>query len=54
MRYELIDVMQERNSQRIVEGDPNHAEQVTEFWTFRRPLGSSPHDWRLSAIQQVN
>ena len=48
MRYELVDKMIERDSGRLVEGD-DHAQEVTELWTFRRARG---HDWMLSAIQQ--
>jgi predicted lipid-binding transport protein (Tim44 family) len=26
---------------------------VTEVWTFMRPAGGTPVDWKLSAIQQA-
>jgi len=35
---------------RVVDGDPSRAQEVTEFWTFRRSRGGT---WMLSAIQQV-
>lgn len=50
MRYAIVDVTRERESGRVVAGDPTRAEEVTEVWTFRRPPGT---DWKLSAIQQV-
>jgi predicted lipid-binding transport protein (Tim44 family) len=52
LRYTLIDVIKERASGRIIEGNPSVPDDVTEFWTFRRPSGSSSRDWHLSAIQQ--
>jgi len=53
MRFSLIDIMAERMSGRIVSGDPQAPQQVTEVWTFRRPPGGAPSDWKLSAIQQA-
>jgi predicted lipid-binding transport protein (Tim44 family) len=53
MRYSLIDTMGDRISGRIVSGDPQVPQQVTEVWTFRRPPCGTPGDWRLSAIQQA-
>jgi predicted lipid-binding transport protein (Tim44 family) len=50
MRFEIIDVMAERTTGRIVAGDPAKPELVTEVWTFRRPIGGA---WQLSAIQQT-
>lgn len=49
MRYESIDVMRDRNSRVVVEGDPNHPTETTELWTFIRE-GSAP--WKLTAIQE--
>jgi len=49
MRFSLVDVMVERSSGRVVEGD-EHPTEVTEFWTFMRSRGGA---WLLSAIQQV-
>ncbi len=51
MRFGCIDLMVERATQRIVQGDPNRPVEVTEIWTFRRN-GGGP--WQLSAIQQAN
>ncbi|SDR60960.1 Predicted lipid-binding transport protein, Tim44 family [Rhizobiales bacterium GAS191] len=50
MRYQILDMMVERSTGRIVSGDPARPDQVTEIWTFLRPRGG---DWQLSAIQQV-
>ena len=50
MRYESIDVMLDRSTGAVVEGDPSRATDVTELWTFKRePQGQ----WRLSAIQEA-
>ena len=51
MRFALVDVTLERASGRVVSGDPTQPTQSTEVWTFRRPAGSGPDAWRLSAIQ---
>lgn len=50
MRFALTDLMVDRSSGRVVEGDPNRTEEVAEFWTFRRAQGGP---WMLSAIQQT-
>lgn len=48
MRFSLVDVMVERSSGKVVEGD-EHPTQATELWTFMRSRGGA---WLLSAIQQ--
>ncbi len=50
MRFSLRDVMIEKNSGRIVGGDPVRPSESTELWTFRR---DDRGPWRLSAIQQA-
>ena len=50
MRYELIDAHVDRASGRVVEGDAQHPQEVTEVWTFMRARGGN---WLLSAIQQT-
>jgi predicted lipid-binding transport protein (Tim44 family) len=50
MRFEVLDMMVDRASGRIVGGDPAKPQTATELWTFRRQRGS--RDWRLSALQQ--
>ena len=53
MRFSLVDVKVEAATGRIVEGDPNRPQEVTEVWTFVRGAGESPEAWQLSAIQQA-
>ncbi|MGA8172358.1 MAG: TIM44-like domain-containing protein [Methylocystis sp.] len=53
MRFALIDVTQDRATGRVVSGDPAQPTQSTEVWTFRRPAGSGPDAWKLSAVQQA-
>lgn len=53
LRYQLIDTMVDRASGRIVSGDPNRPDEVTELWTFVRAAGAGPDAWMLSAIQQT-
>lgn len=53
MRYDLIDATIDRATGRVVNGDANRPQQVTEVWTFMRPNGGRTADWRLSAIQQA-
>lgn len=53
MRFSLTDIMVERMSGRIVSGDPQTPQLVTEVWTFKRPPGGTPDGWKLSAIQQA-
>jgi predicted lipid-binding transport protein (Tim44 family) len=50
MRFQLNDVMVDRTSGQVVEGDPHQPQEVAEFWTFRRLHGGA---WLLSAIQQT-
>jgi predicted lipid-binding transport protein (Tim44 family) len=50
MRYEAVDVVRDRTSGAILEGDPDRPAQVTELWTFVRQDGGP---WKLSAIQET-
>lgn len=50
MRFAARDVMRDRTTGRLVEGDPNRPTEATELWTFVRD-GRGP--WQLSAIQQT-
>lgn len=50
MRYEAIDVMLDRTTGKVVEGDPDSLSESTELWTFARRKGT---DWQLSAIQSA-
>ncbi|SIQ17037.1 Predicted lipid-binding transport protein, Tim44 family [Rhizobium sp. RU35A] len=48
MRYQSIDVMRNRKTGAVTQGDPATPTQTTEVWTFVRKPGE---DWKLSAIQ---
>ncbi|MCM2438698.1 Tim44 domain-containing protein [Agrobacterium vitis] len=50
MRYEAIDVMRDRATGAVVDGDPDHPQQSVEVWTFVRRPGSG---WSISAIQSA-
>lgn len=50
MRYEMRDVMRDRATGVLREGDTEEMVEVTEIWTFLRERGG---DWKLSAIQDV-
>ncbi|MFO1148732.1 MAG: TIM44-like domain-containing protein [Alsobacter sp.] len=50
MRFSLVNALIERASGKVVEGDADRPQEVTEIWTFRRERGG---DWSLSAIQQA-
>ena len=50
MRFSLIDVLTDKATGRVVEGDPTQAQEATELWTFRRDQGGA---WKISAIQQA-
>jgi predicted lipid-binding transport protein (Tim44 family) len=50
VRYELVDVYVDRASGRVVEGEIEKPQEVTEVWTFMRVRGGH---WLLSSIQQA-
>jgi predicted lipid-binding transport protein (Tim44 family) len=50
MRFGITDVMTDRATGNVVEGDPNKVDEATELWTFRRDQGGP---WKISAIQQA-
>lgn len=54
MRVSMIDVTRDRASGRVLEGDPNTPDEVTQVWTFvrERGIGGGP-EWRLSAVQDA-
>lgn len=48
MRYSSIDVMRDRNTGEVKQGDPDQTTETVEVWTFvRKPA----REWQLSAIQ---
>jgi predicted lipid-binding transport protein (Tim44 family) len=50
LNYSSVDVVRDRKSGELAEGEAEEATETTELWTFVRPRGG---DWKLSAIQQV-
>jgi predicted lipid-binding transport protein (Tim44 family) len=50
MRFSITDVLLDKATGRVVEGDPSKIEDATELWTFRRDQGGP---WKVSAIQQA-
>jgi predicted lipid-binding transport protein (Tim44 family) len=54
MRYSVLNPIVDQASGRVVSGNPNAPEEVTEVWTFQRPKGGTARDWQLSAIQQAH
>jgi predicted lipid-binding transport protein (Tim44 family) len=53
MRYSLVDATVERETGKVVSGDPTHSSEATELWTFRRDDRARADGWQLSAIQQA-
>lgn len=52
MRFALKDEMVDRATGKPAPGWEGQSE-TTEAWTFRRPAGAGPQEWKLSAIQQA-
>lgn len=50
MQYRSIDVMRDRSTGAVLEGDPTRPSHTTELWTFVRDANNP---WRLSAIQEA-
>lgn len=50
LNYESVDVVRDRNTGELVEGETEEPTETTELWTFVRPKGG---EWKLSAIQQA-
>ncbi len=50
LRYSSIDVMVDRQTGAVVEGDAERPTETTELWTFVRQPGEG---WKLSAIQDA-
>ncbi|MGI2031268.1 Tim44 domain-containing protein [Rhizobium panacihumi] len=48
MRYSSIDIMRDRNTGAVVEGDEHTPSETVELWTFVRKTAG---EWKLSAIQ---
>ncbi len=54
MRYASKDVVRDRQSGAVVEGDADTPVETTEIWTFRRDGGPWGGGWKLSAVQEVS
>jgi predicted lipid-binding transport protein (Tim44 family) len=52
MRFALKDEMVDRATGKPAPGWEGQTE-TAEAWTFRRPAGAGPQEWKLSAIQQA-
>lgn len=50
LRYESIEVMRDRRSGAVIDGDPDRPTEATELWSFVRRPGES---WKVSAIQDA-
>lgn len=53
MRYAIVDAMIDAKSGNVVSGNRTSPQEVTEVWTFTRPLNGTAQQWELSAIQQA-
>jgi predicted lipid-binding transport protein (Tim44 family) len=53
MRYSIVDATLDRATGRVISGDRDAPQEVTEVWTFRRDDRNPKEGWQLSAIQQV-
>lgn len=51
LRFQLSDVIVERETGRIILGDESKPLEASEIWTFRRDIN---HPWKLSAIQPLS
>ncbi len=49
-QYELIDILRDRTTGKVVKGDETTPTETTELWTFTR---RGDEDWKLSAIQEA-
>ncbi len=53
MQFSVMDTVVDRATGAYVSGDRTAPSETTEIWTFTRPAGATPEDWKLSAIQQA-
>ncbi|MDB5644075.1 MAG: hypothetical protein JWN07_3392 [Hyphomicrobiales bacterium] len=53
MNFSVMDTIVDRATGAYVSGDRTEPSETTEIWTFTRPSGASPEEWKLSAIQQA-
>lgn len=50
MQYHSIEILRDRTSGAIVQGDPTQPTRTTELWTFVR---DNRNPWRLTAVQEA-
>ena len=50
LNFESVDLMRDRATGAVLQGDPDHPTSTTELWTFVRRDGGP---WKLSAIQET-
>ena len=36
---------------RVIDGDPSEIQEITDVWTFERPVNSRDPNWRLVATE---
>ncbi len=53
LRYTLKDATIESATGRVVEGSRDEPTELTEVWTFSRPVRGTASQWELSAIQSA-
>jgi predicted lipid-binding transport protein (Tim44 family) len=54
LRYTLIDATIESATGRVVEGSRTDPTELTEVWTFARPVNGTASQWELSAVQSAS
>jgi predicted lipid-binding transport protein (Tim44 family) len=53
LRYTLVDATIETATGRVVEGSRTEPTELTEIWTFARPVRGTASQWELSAVQSA-
>ncbi len=53
LRYTLIDATIENATGRVIDGSRDEPTELTEIWTFSRPVRGTASQWELSAIQSA-
>jgi predicted lipid-binding transport protein (Tim44 family) len=53
LRYTLKDATVETASGRVIEGSRDEPAELTEVWTFVRPVRGTASQWELSAVQSA-
>jgi len=51
MRFSMVEQIFDRRTKQATQGNGVDRSEVTEIWTFVRPVGGTQQDWQLSAIQ---